>query len=81
MSQICLEYPYIFNNVRLVSVLNGVQLYSDTSRSVLLCHKQTNKRNTPSNTRHFNATNVVGSKSFRPDIQKPRQMENAVRDI
>ena len=24
---------------------------------------------------------VVGSKSFRPDIQKPRQMENAVRDI
>ena len=24
---------------------------------------------------------VVGSKSFRPDIQKPGQMENAVRDI
>ena len=24
---------------------------------------------------------VVGSKSFGPDIQKPRQMENAVRDI
>ena len=24
---------------------------------------------------------VVGSKSFRPDIHKPRQMENAVRDI
>ena len=24
---------------------------------------------------------VVGSKSFRPDIQKPRQMENAVGDI
>ena len=24
---------------------------------------------------------VGGSKSFRPDIQKPRQMENAVRDI
>jgi hypothetical protein len=24
---------------------------------------------------------VVGSKIFRPDIQKPRQMENAVRDI
>ena len=24
---------------------------------------------------------VVGSKSFRPDIQKPRQMENAVWDI
>ena len=24
---------------------------------------------------------VVGSKSFPPDIQKPRQMENAVRDI
>ena len=24
---------------------------------------------------------VVGSKSFRPDIQKPRQMENAVSDI
>ena len=24
---------------------------------------------------------VVGSKSFRPDIQKPRQMENAARDI
>ena len=24
---------------------------------------------------------VVGSKSFRPDIQKPRQMENAVKDI
>ena len=24
---------------------------------------------------------VLGSKSFRPDIQKPRQMENAVRDI
>ena len=26
-------------------------------------------------------TYVVGSKIFRPDIQKPRQMENAVRDI
>ena len=24
---------------------------------------------------------VVWSKSFRPDIQKPHQMENAVRDI
>ena len=24
---------------------------------------------------------AVGSKIFRPDIQKPRQMENAVRDI
>ena len=24
---------------------------------------------------------VVGSKSFLPDIQKPRQMENAVKDI
>ena len=24
---------------------------------------------------------VVGSKSFRPDIQNPHQMENAVRDI
>ena len=24
---------------------------------------------------------VVGSSHFRPDIQKPRQMENAVRDI
>ena len=24
---------------------------------------------------------VVGSKSFRPDIQKPRQMGNAMRDI
>ena len=24
---------------------------------------------------------VVGSKSFRSDIQKPRQMENTVRDI
>ena len=26
-------------------------------------------------------TYVVGSKSFRPDIQKPRQMENAVKDM
>ena len=26
-------------------------------------------------------TEVVESKSFRPDIQKSRQMENAVRDI
>ena len=24
---------------------------------------------------------VAGSKNFRPDIQKPRQMEKAVRDI
>ena len=24
---------------------------------------------------------VAGSKIFRPDIQKPRQMENALRDI
>jgi hypothetical protein len=24
---------------------------------------------------------VVGSRSFRPDIQKARQMENSVRDI
>ena len=29
----------------------------------------------------YENTYVVGSKSFRPDIQKPRQMENAVRDI
>ena len=28
-----------------------------------------------------NLNYVVGSKSFRPDIQKPRQMEKAVRDI
>ena len=28
-----------------------------------------------------NITYVVGSKSFRPDIQKPRQMENDVRGI
>ena len=27
----------------------------------------------------FNRTYVVGSKSFRPDIQNLRQMENAVR--
>ena len=27
------------------------------------------------------STYVVGSKGFRSDIQKPRQMENAVRDI
>ena len=26
-------------------------------------------------------TYVEGSKRFRPDIQKPRRMENAVRDI
>ena len=30
---------------------------------------------------NFFAVYVVGSKSFRRDIQKPRQMENAVRDI
>jgi hypothetical protein len=24
---------------------------------------------------------VVGSKSFKPEIKKPRQMENVVRDI
>jgi len=24
---------------------------------------------------------MVGSKSFRPDVQKPHQMENAARDI
>ena len=29
----------------------------------------------------YKDTYVVGSKSFRPDIQKSRQMENAVRDI
>ena len=29
----------------------------------------------------YMARYAVGSKSFRPDIQKPRQMENAVRDI
>ena len=28
-----------------------------------------------------NIKHLVGSKRFRPDIQKPRQMENAVRDI
>jgi hypothetical protein len=27
-----------------------------------------------------NVTYEDGSKSFRPDIQKPRQMENAARD-
>ena len=30
---------------------------------------------------YANRKYVVGSKSLRPDIQKPRQMENAVRDI
>jgi hypothetical protein len=30
---------------------------------------------------HIFYTYVVGSKSFRPGIQKPRQMENAMRDI
>ena len=29
----------------------------------------------------FSYIYVVGSKRFRPDTQKPRQMENAVRDI
>ena len=29
----------------------------------------------------FHQKYVVWSKSFRPDVQKPRQMENAVRDI
>ena len=29
----------------------------------------------------INNSYVVGSKSFRPDIQKPRQMENAVTAI
>ena len=36
---------------------------------------------THGNTRIIQVPYVVGSKSFRPDIQKPRQMENAVRDI
>ena len=31
--------------------------------------------------RSFLALHVVVSKSFRPDIQKSRQMEYAVRDI
>jgi hypothetical protein len=26
-------------------------------------------------------TNVLGSKSFRPDIQKPHQIENAAREM
>jgi nucleosome binding factor SPN SPT16 subunit len=32
---------------------------------------------------HFETVSftLVGSKSFWPDIQKPRQMENAARDI
>jgi hypothetical protein len=30
---------------------------------------------------YYNLAYVVGSKIFRPDIQKPRQTENAVRDI
>ena len=29
----------------------------------------------------YQVSYIVGSKSFRPDIQKPRQMENTVRDI
>ena len=33
------------------------------------------------NSLHISAIYVVGYKSFRPDIQKPRKMENAVRDI
>ena len=39
--------------------------------------------NEPSGSIHFGEflNYVVGSKSFRPDIQKPRQMGNAVRDI
>ena len=30
---------------------------------------------------HFHSIYLGGSESFRPDIQKPRQMENSVRDI
>jgi hypothetical protein len=30
---------------------------------------------------HTQIMYVVGSKSFRPDTQKPRRMGNAVRDI
>ena len=36
---------------------------------------------TASETSCFTLLYVVGSKTFRPDIQKPRQMENAVRGI
>ena len=42
--------------------------------------RQSSSRLSPHGIRKIR-TNVVGSKSFRPDIQKPRQMENAVRDI
>ena len=57
-------------------VLLGTVCHLATSCSVRLLNVQS-----PSLLRDKNETYAAGSKSFRPDIQKPRQMENIVRDI
>ena len=74
------------NFVVSVNVSNRLYLYNIRSPLLLLdlisrtkCHRSRNIKFKPSI--NINTTYVVGFKSFRPDIQKPRQMENAVRDI
>ena len=49
------------------------------SRSVILRMRKVSDTSCLQN--QNSQTYLLGSKSFRPDIQNPRQMENAVRDI
>ena len=55
---------------------NKLQLKGCQTQLIIEVYKQLIKLRTTS----FGYLYVVGSKSFRPDIQKPRQMANAVRD-
>ena len=60
--------------------------YKRQIESIGLCVQRNETESVNLYCRHWtlqssNAIYVGGSKRFRPDIQKPRQMENAVRDI
>ena len=66
------ERFFLKSPIRSVSVNLPTPFHLRLNFYVKLCYR------TPLERQHMY---VVGSKSFRPDIQKPRQMENAVRDI
>ena len=63
----CVFFPYSLHNIKDLQDLQCT--YNVTLSRVHVTNVAVEKKY------------VVGSKSFLPDIQKPRQMENGVRDI
>ena len=70
------EVFLFINNVQRTEYLNSVRSFEthcELDRVTHIYSKINNNNNT--------SVALVEPKSFRPDIQKPRQMQNAVRDI